>query len=101
VLDDDGAMSESLYLVGRHRPTFSLGCRPPTGSRIGSPEVVIGMQETARNAVLCAADGHTRHCPAFCGGDVIGRPDGPTVDHRRQRIDLRPSSEASAATAPK
>jgi len=52
------------------------------------------MRETARNAVLCAADGQTRHCPAFWGHNVIGRPDRPAVDRRPQRTDFQLSSEA-------
>jgi len=59
VREDDGGMSKSLYLASGRRPRFSMGCRPPTGSRISSPEVVTGMQETVRNAELRAADGET------------------------------------------
>jgi len=57
--EDDGGMSKSLYLVSGRRPTFSLGCRLPTGSRNDSPEVVTSMRETVRNAELRAADGET------------------------------------------
>ena len=45
--EDDGGMSKSLYLVSGRRPTFSLGCRPPTGSRNDSPEVVTRMRFAA------------------------------------------------------
>jgi len=59
VREDDGGMSESVYLVSGRPPRFSLGCRPPTGSSISSPEVVTRMRETARGAELRAADGET------------------------------------------
>jgi len=54
---DDSGMSESLYLLSGNWPTFSLGCRPQTGSRISSQEVVTRMEEMGQSAELRAAEG--------------------------------------------
>ena len=40
VRENDGGMSQSLYLASGHCLAFTLGCRPQTGSRISSLEVV-------------------------------------------------------------
>jgi len=73
-------MSKLLYLVSGRRPTFSLGCQSPTGSRISSPEVVTRMWETVRNAQRWAAEGETWRCAAFCGRrDVVDRSNRPTA----------------------
>ena len=86
-------MSELLYLVSGRWPRFSLGCRPQTGSRINSLEVVTRMRETARNAELWATEGETWRCPAFCASDVVERSDRLLVDGRRRR-DFQSSSLA-------
>jgi len=82
--ENDGKMSKSMYLVSWHRPTFSLGCRSQTGSRISSPEVASGMWEMAGNAELCTAEGETWRHPVFCGQrNIVERSYPPSAAAER------------------
>ena len=99
--EDDGRISKSLYLASGRRPRFSLGCRPPTGSRISSPEVVTGMREAARSAELRAADG--LFDVTLCG--VLWPPQrlravGETSGRRRGRAGTAAAAPRAAPDGP-
>jgi len=90
--ENDSGMLQLLYLVSGHCPAFTLGCRPQTGSRISSPEVVTRMREKAQSAERRAAEVRRHGCPAFCGLDVIERSDRPLADGRQRWRDFWLSS---------
>ena len=104
VREDDGGMSESLYLVSGRRPRFSLGCRPPTGSRISSPEVATRMRETDE-VPSCAPQTVRRDVvrrfvsATMSSVDRIGLP--RTVGGGRETSGRRRGRAGTAAAAPR
>ena len=77
--ENDGGMSESLYVVSRRSPAFQFGCPLQTRSRIYVPEVGTRMREMARNGVMWPVTASGRRKVV----SDVGRSTGDASDRRR------------------